>query len=90
MGNTLPDTLGIRFREGLTGFVKDTPTSETFLGLTLTVRIRSLRRFLEERPHVAEIEAGLVRWGGHPRVGAVRPGAARSRTYTSVFNAPEP
>jgi choline dehydrogenase-like flavoprotein len=75
MGNTLPDALGIRFREGLTGFVKDTPTSETFLGLTLTVRIRSLRRFLEERPHVAEIEAGLVRWGGQPRVGAVRPGA---------------
>src|SRR6266496_4955909 len=75
MGNNLPDTLGIRFREDLTGFVKDTPTSQTFLGLTLTVRIRSLRRFLEESPHVAEIDAGLVRWGGQPRVAAVRPGA---------------
>ena len=77
MGNALPDALGIRFREDLTGFVKDTPTNETFLGLTLTVRIRSLRRFLEEKPHMAEVEAGLVRWGGQPRVGAVRPGARR-------------
>jgi choline dehydrogenase-like flavoprotein len=75
MPDPLPDTLGIRFRENLTGFVKDTPTDQTFLGLTFTARIKSLRRFLEQSPHVAEIEAGLVRWGGQPRVGAISPGA---------------
>ena len=75
MPDPLPDTLGVRFQESLTGFVEDTPTDQTFLGITLTARIRSLRRFLEQGPHVAEIETGLVRWGGQPRVGAVSPGA---------------
>jgi choline dehydrogenase-like flavoprotein len=75
MPDPLPDPLGIRFREELTGFVKDTPRDETFLGLTFTARIRSLRRFLDQTPHVAEIEAGIVRWGGEPRVGAIAPGA---------------
>src|SRR5262245_32938400 len=75
MPDPLPDKLGIRFREALTWFVQDPTYDQSFLGCTFTARVNSLRLFLEQSPHVAEIEAGLVRWGGQPRVGAISPGA---------------
>lgn len=70
----MSDGVGLRYREDLSGFVHEAPTTDTMLGLTLTVKIPSLRVFLGDSLHEAQIEAGIARWGIPPRVAAVRPG----------------